>query len=402
MDKKVTQNKPYCYVENKGFSPQIRADITKFFTRESLAEVFAFHKSLPGYKPTPLQNLKELAHYLSIDSIAVKDESGRFGLQAFKGLGASYAVAKYLVKKFNLDDTFLNFPSLKKYIETNQLQGNITFASTTDGNHGKALAWMASLLGQKCVIHMPQGTTQNRLKAIADYGASVDILEKNYDECVRYTVQEAEENGWVVIQDTAWLGYEEIPLYIMQGYGSLLLEIIEAQPSFPFDTVFLQVGVGAYAGAIIACLAANFPEHLPNIYLVEPEKAKCAWLSIEAQRMTSVTGAMETISAGLACGEVNTLAWPLFVNYTRGSYACDDVITAYGMRILGNPIGKDQKIVSGESGAITTGLTAYLACSTKQLSPQTKVLVISTEGNTDPERYREIVWNGVYPLINKG
>ncbi|MEX2415755.1 MAG: diaminopropionate ammonia-lyase, partial [Paenibacillaceae bacterium] len=382
---------------------------TQLFNSEDMRKVWKFHKSFKMYKPTPLRNLSQLSSYLGVSDIYVKDESYRFGLNAFKVLGGTYAIGQYLAQRLNMKIEELSFDMLKSR-EMKEKLGEITFITATDGNHGRGVAWAAQQLGQKAVVYMPKGSSQIRLDNIRATGAEACITELNYDECVRLCVEQARQHGWVVIQDTAWKGYQDIPTWIMQGYTTIVMEVLEqlqeqgkAMPTH----IFVQAGVGSYAGAIQGFLASLSRDRAPRTVVVEPNQADCIFQSAMAEDgfPRYVTGHMDTIMAGLACGEPNPIAWNILKDYSEMFISCPDVVAALGMRILGNPLGDDSPVISGESGAVTTGLLYLLMRSEKLkevkellgLDKDSKILLINTEGDTDPIHYRKVVWEGCYP-----
>jgi diaminopropionate ammonia-lyase len=301
---------------------------------------------------------------MGIAGLFVKDESFRFGLNAFKVLGASYAVARLLSKRLGidvsqLDCTKLVSPEIRKQI------GDVTFVTATDGNHGRGVAWTARQLRQKAVVYMPKGSSPTRLENIRAEGASASIIEGNYDDAVRLAAQGAREHGWVVVQDTAWQGYEEIPTWIMQGYGTIAAEAIEQLCRIGIKKpthVFLQAGVGSFAGAIQGYFADLFGNDRPVTAIIEPDQSDCLYRSAVANdgNPRIITGEMTTIMAGLACGEPNRIAWELLRDYSDVFFSCPDWVAAKGMRMLGNPLNNDPCIISGESGAVTAGLLAAL------------------------------------------
>lgn len=375
-------------------------NIDKVITNEDTRKSKKFHESIPGYKPTPVANLSNLAEYLGVKQIYVKDESYRFGLNAFKVLGASYAMAKYMAQRLNKNIEELSFEYLTGEEVRKQL-GEITFYSATDGNHGRAVAWMAKQLGQKAVIYMPKGSSETRLNNILAVGAQASITEMNYDEAVRYAKDQADLNNGVVIQDTAWEGYEEIPVWIMQGYSTLAAEVLE-QINEKITHVFLQAGVGSFASGIQGYLTSLYGEDAPVVVIVESDKADCYYQSAAAGDGTAhfVTGDMLTLMAGLACGEPNTVSFEIIKTHSKFFASCPDWVSAYGMRILGNPLDGDVRVKSGESGAVGMGLLASVMEDNKladfrsalNLDENSKVLIISTEGDTDPKCYRDVVW----------
>lgn len=375
-------------------------NIDKVIRNEETQKTKKFHESIPGYKPTPLAKLNSLAKYLGVKRIYVKDESYRFGLNAFKVLGASYAMAKYMAKRLNKNIEELSFEYLTSEEVRTQL-GDITFYSATDGNHGRAVAWMAKQLGQKAVIYMPKGSSETRLNNILAVGAQASITEMNYDEAVRYAKHQADLNNGVVIQDTAWEGYEEIPVWIMQGYSTLAAEALE-QIDEKITHVFLQAGVGSFASGIQGYLTSLYGKNAPVVVIVESDKADCYYQSAAAGDGNAhfATGDMLTLMAGLACGEPNTVSFELIKTYSQFFASCPDWVSAYGMRILGNPLEGDIRVKSGESGAVGMGLLASVMednnladfKSALNLDENSKILIISTEGDTDPKCYRDVVW----------
>ena len=367
-------------------------------------EVRNFHRSFPMYAPTPLAALPETAKMLGIGEIYVKDESHRFGLNAFKVLGGSYAIGNYLARKLGKPLTETGYAVLTAP-ETREVLGDITFITATDGNHGRGVAWTASILGQRSVVHMPRGSAEERLNNIRACGAQADIIDGNYDDAVRLSRKEAEENGWVIVQDTSWEGYEEIPGWIMNGYCTMGLEAYEQLPQKPTH-IFLQAGVGSMAGAIAALFASVYQEDRPRIILVEPNNADCFYRTAKADdgNLHIVTGDMKTIMAGLACGEPCGLAWEILKDCADHFIAFPDWAAAKGMRILGNPWGKDDRVISGESGASAFGCMAAILtepelAEMKQelgLDETSRVLFFSTEGATDRDNYKKIVWDGAF------
>ncbi len=367
----------------------------------------AFHQTIPGYERTPLAHLSNMAKYLGLHDVFVKDESYRFGLNAFKVLGGSFAMARYIASVTGKDVSELDFTTLTSD-KLREEFGQATFFTATDGNHGRGVAWAANRLNQKAVVYMPKGSTQTRLDNIKAEGAIATIEEVNYDECVRMAAAAAAKtpNG-VVVQDTAWEGYEEIPSWIMQGYGTMVMEaseqLDEAGVNRPTH-VFVQAGVGSLAGAVQGYFANKYPENPPTVIVVEAEAAACLYKGAVAgdgeERI--VEGDMETIMAGLACGEPNTISWDILKNHVSVFVAAPDCVAAEGMRILGAPLKGDVQVVSGESGAAPFGVL-YSIMTRPELSDlknalkldnTSKVLLFSTEGDTDPDRYKEIVWGG--------
>ncbi|MFT9498185.1 diaminopropionate ammonia-lyase [Anaerosolibacter sp.] len=375
-----------------------------FLSTDEIDQARSFHRKFESYQPTPCISLDQLAAYLGVDKLWVKDESYRFGLNAFKVLGASYAIGKFLANKLNTDIKELSFERLKSK-ETRDKLGEITFTTATDGNHGRAVAWAARELGQKAVVYMPKGSSQERLNAILATGAEASITDLNYDDAVRLAAENAEKFGWHVIQDTAWEGYEEVPGWIMQGYGTIGAEVQEQLKEQGIEKpthIILQAGVGSFAGAIQGYYAALFGEDRPITIILEPEKAACIYKSAQIGngKPHAVTGDLNTIMAGLACGEPNPIGWEILRDYSDAYFSCCDYIAEKGIRVLANPLPGDMKIISGESGAVGIGLMNMLREDQRyehllealKITKDARILVISTEGDTDPESYRRILW----------
>lgn len=368
-----------------------------------------FHESFPQYSVTPLVSLSHLAEHIGLKSVYVKDESYRFGLNAFKVLGGSYAVGKYVAQQ--LGKTIEDVPY--DVLTSKQLKeefGQATFFTATDGNHGRGVAWAANKLGQKSVVFMPKGSTEYRRKQIENEGATVTIEEFNYDDCVRLATEKSKEvpNG-VVVQDTAWEGYEEIPNWIMQGYGTLAMETAQQleEDNCKVPThIFVQAGVGSLAGSVVGYFSNLYRNvaHKPKLVVVEAEAAACLYKGAKAGDGDPriVEGDLQTIMAGLACGEPNTVSWDILRNHVDAFVSAPDWVARLGMRVGGAPIKGDTPITTGESGAVPLGLVVALMTMSEyedlrnelQLDESSKVLCFSTEGDTDPMRYKNIVWFG--------
>jgi len=379
----------------------------EFLSEKEVSKAKKFHKSFDQYTVTPLSSLDNLAKHIGLKGIYLKDESYRFGLNAFKVLGGSFAMGKYLASRLDRDISELGYKELISEDIKKEL-GDIVFATATDGNHGRGVAWTANKLNQKSVVYMPKGSSETRLKAIQAYeGAEASITEVNYDDAVRIATDYANKNNGVVIQDTAWEGYEEIPAWIMQGYGTMALESIEQLRKNKIERpthVFLQAGVGSLAGAVQGVFASMYGDNCPTTVIVESNLADCLYKSAKSGEMQNVGGEMQTIMAGLACGEPNTISWEVLKNHSAAFVSCPDWVAANGMRVLGNPIKGDDQVVSGESGAVTAGLLFEVMTNPEyaqmkedlKLDENSKVLLFSTEGDTDPKVYKEIVWQGTH------
>lgn len=376
---------------------------------ENIAKARAFHKSFPQYSVTPLADLAGMAERLGLGGLFVKDESYRFGLNAFKVLGGSFAMARYIADETGRDVADCDFD----YLTSDELEkdfGHATFFTATDGNHGRGVAWAAHRLGQKAVVHMPKGSTKTRFDNIAKEGADVTIEELNYDDCVRLAAKEAEatEHG-VIVQDTAWDGYEKIPSWIMQGYGTMAAEAAEQLRELEVNRpthVFVQAGVGSLASAMVGYFTNLFPNNPPKFVIMEAGAADCLYQGALAAdgNPRIVGGDLQTIMAGLACGEPNTIGWDILRNHANAFVSCPDWVSAKGMRMLATPVKGDPSVTSGESGAVGMGVISTLMTDPAyaelrdalELGKDSKVLLFSTEGDTDPDRYREIVWDGAW------
>ncbi len=370
------------------------------FTHDLAKQAREFHQQIEGYQPTPLVSLPHLAQHLGVKAILVKDESKRFRLNAFKVLGGSYALGKQLAKHLGMDLSEINLKTIGS-----KLNEPLTFITATAGNHGTGVAWAAREMGQKAVVYMPKGSPQASVNRIKGLGADCIVTDVNYDDTVRLANQTAQDNGWMLVQDTAWEGYEEIPTWISQGYMTMADETIEQlnASTYPSPThVMLQAGVGAMAGGILGCLQDAFKDHGFCTILAEPNAADCLYHSGSEGKMVNVSGELTSIMAGLACGEPNPVTWPILRDCTDYFASVDDAVSATGMRVLGNPLAQDPAITSGESGAITLGLLYHLCKpghnehvrANLGLNQDSVVLLFSTEGDTNAPRYRRIVWEG--------
>lgn len=378
-------------------------------TTDNVAKAQAFHRGFPQYSVTPLANLSGMAARLGLGGLFVKDESYRFGLNAFKVLGGSFAMARYIAQEMGKDVSEMTYD----YLTSQQFQddfGQATFFTATDGNHGRGVAWAANKLHQRAVVHMPKGSTKTRFDNIAKEGAEVTIEDVNYDDCVRMAAAEAAktEHG-VVVQDTAWDGYEEIPAWIMQGYGTMAAEAAEQLRSLEVNRpthVFVQAGVGSLASSMVGYFTNLFPSNPPKFVIMEAAAADCLYQGAKAADGSSriVDGDLQTIMAGLACGEPNTIGWDILRNHATAFLSCPDWVSAEGMRKLAAPVKGDPAVTSGESGAVGMGAISALMCDPAyaelrealELDKNSQVLLFSTEGDTDPERYRQIVWDGAW------
>ena len=384
--------------------PQTSDPYLSLMSKEEVTKARNFHRTFPQYQETPLRSLKQMASYLGLGTVVVKDESFRYGLNSFKALGGAYAMGRFLADEVGRDISELSYSVLtdEHFLKT---LAPCTFFSATDGNHGRGVAWTARMLHQRCVILMPKGTAKSRFDNIRALGAEVTIEDLNYDECVRKAARLAEETPHsVIVQDTSWPGYFDIPSWIMQGYGVMADEAAEQLGTRPTH-VFVQAGVGCMAGAVTGYFSALYPDNPPKIIVVEPHAADCMYRSNEKGdgSRVIVEGDMDSCMAGLACGEPCEIGWDLFRNHATGFISGEDRMTLRGMRMLAGCFRDDPHITSGESGAATFGALATIMMEDCYsdirrelgLGPDSTVLCFSTEGDTDPVHYKQVVWEGL-------
>ncbi|MBI4856258.1 MAG: diaminopropionate ammonia-lyase [Acetobacterium woodii] len=379
-------------------------ELPSLLSPEAVQQVQDFHQSISMYKKTPLIELPELARKLGINNIFVKDESHRFRLNSFKSLGATYAMAKIIAAYINMDEHHLDYDFLTSADVKNKIK-DLVFITATDGNHGKGVAWAASVFGCQAIVFMPKGSQDCRADAIrAINDTLVKITDLNYDDTVRLAYETAEKNGYYLIQDTGFEGYEDVPNAITQGYTTMVWEAISQLSDFGIAKpthVFLQAGVGSMAGSVLGYLAHCYQKNPPITTIVEPSTVACIYKSVQVGngQPQIIAGNPETIMAGLNCGEPNPLTWPILRDFASFYASCPDWVTELGMKTLANPIETDGKIISGESGAVGLGLLISL-CEDEQLdafkqelqlNPASTVLLFSTEGDTDPENYAAII-----------
>jgi diaminopropionate ammonia-lyase len=392
----------FCLKMEIADNQHFNGNLSPLFNIAEAEKARIFHQQLTGYQPTPLQSLDCLANEFGIGKILVKDESHRFDLCAFKMLGGAYAIARLLCEEYQIGIDEFDFDKLKENITE-----KMTFATATDGNHGRGIAWAAQKLGQHAVVYMPKGSAIERVNNIRALGAECIVTDMNYDDTVRLAIKRAAECGWKIVQDTAWEDYTKIPTWIMQGYSTLAVEAVDQMKEQGVKKpthVFLQAGVGALAGGVLGYFCDVYGAKNLHSVIVEPDHADCVYRSaISANgEMVNVEGDLATIMVGLACGEPNPLGWPVLRDCATQFISCDDKVAALGMRVLGNPLGSDPRIISGESGAVGAGLLAAAFYHEDRaamfnklgLTKDSVVLLINTEGATDPVNYRDVVWAG--------
>ena len=349
--------------------------------------------SWPEYAPTPLASLSALAAQLGVGSVHYKDEGGRFGLGSFKALGGAYAVFRLLAAELlrrdgTIDEAALAAGRLKETAKT------ITVCCATDGNHGRSVAWGARMFGARAVIFIHATVSERRADAIRRYGAEVVRTSGNYDDSVREADRTAAANGWFVVSDTSYPGYTDVPRDVMQGYAVMVAEAL-AELDAPPTHVFIQGGVGGLAATVIAHLWEAYGPGMPSVVVVEPDKAACLYESALAGKPTAVTGDLDTVMAGMACGEPSVIAWPLLESGASAFMAIADEDALAAMQLLASGAA-GATIVGGESGG--AGLAGLIVAAGQPdwrqalgLNSASRVLLFGSEGDTDPELYARIV-----------
>ena len=347
--------------------------------------------SWPGYAATPLHALRGLAEETGVAAIHYKDESSRFGLGSFKALGGAYAVARLLAAQVGCP---LSEIVARKHDEA---VSKITVCCATDGNHGRSVAWGAQTFGANCVIFIHATVSEGRKDAIAAYGAEVRRCSGNYDDSVREAQETASREGWFVVSDTSYPGYMDVPRDVMQGYEVMANEAFGAMDLAPTH-IFLQTGVGGMAAAIAACAKRRWGGGRPKIVLVDPDQSACWVDTYAAGEPTAVHGDLDTLMAGLACGEISALAWEILQDHGDAAMAVTDASAIDLMQRLAKPSNGDTPIVAGESAV--AGLAGLLAAmgngdakARLDLDATSRILVFGTEGDTDPELFKELIGN---------
>ncbi|SIO72356.1 diaminopropionate ammonia-lyase [Burkholderia sp. GAS332] len=370
---------------------------TEILSLKSLANAEREITAWPGYTPTRLVQMSGIASALKLSQIYYKDEGSRFGLGSFKALGGAYAVLRYLKKQIK--------SQLGSEPETSELTHGVhkkitsalTVACATDGNHGKSVAWGAQMFACNCVIYVHAGVSQARRDAIAAYGARVLEVQGTYDDAVRKAAKDAQLNGWQVISDTSYKGYMDVPRDVMQGYGIIAQEASRQYPEKARPThVFVQGGVGGVAASLCSWFWESWGSQAPRFIVVEPDRADCLLRSANAGKPTAAEGDLNTIMAGLACGEVSLSAWSILRDGADAFLTITDKAAMETMRLLANVPFDDPVVVAGESavaglaGAILSAGDPKIRAALG-LSKDSVVLVVGTETATDPEMYEKIV-----------
>ncbi|MCK9213745.1 MAG: diaminopropionate ammonia-lyase [Rhodoferax sp.] len=373
----------------------------------ALAQAQTVITSWPGYTVTRLCALPGLAHAAGVASLHYKDEAARFGLGSFKALGGAYAVARLLCRELGQRlGRSVSHAELQSDPALREACADITVTCATDGNHGRSVAWGAQMLGCRCVIYIHATVSGGRREAIARYGAQVVRTAGNYDDSVQQADRDAKTNGWFVISDTSYPGYMDIPRDVMQGYQLMVHEAVSALRQWPTH-VFVQAGVGGFAAAVCAYFWERDAVQRPVFVVVEPKRADCLLQSARAGEVVAVKGELDTLMAGLACGEVSLLAWDFLATGANAFCTIPDAAAVDAMRLLASPQEGDPVIVAGESAV--AGLAAALlitqdpsARASLGLGSDSHVLLFGSEGDTDPVLYEQLVGRSAAQVLKDG
>ncbi|MDG4882966.1 diaminopropionate ammonia-lyase [Mesorhizobium sp. WSM4884] len=378
--------------------PLVAADAESLGTTGG-ARAEHYLKARDNHAETPLHALPALADELGIAALHVKDEGQRLGLGSFKALGGAYAVIRLVLEEAgkwlgrDVDVSEINDA------EVRQIASSMIFVCATDGNHGRSVAQGAGLVGARSVIYVHAGVSRERVAAIARFGAEIVEVEGGYDHAVREVARVGAERGWKIVSNTSWLGYERIPGLVMQGYTVIVREALRHLAEPPTH-VFLQAGVGGFAAAIAGHMAILLGERRPKAVVVEPRRSACVYASAEAGRPVTIAQQQSTVMAMLECAEPSLVAWRVLARVGDAFMTVEEADAVAVMKRLARPLGNDPAIVSGESGG--AGLAGLIRAAGDRrmraalgLDARSRVLVINSEGATDPGRYAELV--GVAP-----
>jgi len=343
------------------------------------------------YKVTPLHELKEIARQTKVSNIYYKDEGFRFSLKSFKALGGAYAVANLLLEELLKHGIEATSKDLFNQTYTDFTK-EITVSCATDGNHGKSVAWGAKMFSCKCEIFIHSHVSKKREEEISKFGAMVTRVKGNYDDSVRIASECAQDNGYFTVSDTSYEGYTKVPKDVMQGYTLMVDESITQMKEKPTH-VFLQGGVGGMAAAAVSFFHETYGKNSPLFVIVEPINADCLLQSAQNSKPTVVHGELETIMAGLSCGEVSLLAWDILKNSVSFFLSINDNDIGSTMKLLANG---NTPIVAGESAV--AGLVGFLCAQNDEelrnklkINENSNILFYGTEGDTDEEIYKKFV-----------
>tara|TARA_B100001059_G_scaffold129018_1_gene128887 strand:- start:3563 stop:4696 length:1134 start_codon:yes stop_codon:yes gene_type:complete len=350
--------------------------VGELFSADECDEAHRIISQWQGYHPTPLISLPDIAASAGVDQIYYKDESGRFDLGSFKALGGAYAI-DCLVRKAP--------------------ENRLVFCTATDGNHGRSVAWAARFCDAECHIFLHAKVSEAREEALAALGATIHRVEGNYDDSIVACREQSAKHGWQIVSDTSWPCYRDVPKMVMTGYSVITHELIRQLGDTQPTHIILQAGCGAMAGALIASMWLHWGPDLPTVIIVESDSSDCVYQSLKRDQIHLVNIVEETLMAGLSCGEVSELAWPIIRAGASHVITINDEGVGPMVRWLANPITSDRPaIVGGECSA--SGLIALLAIQQDPplanevgMDDRSRVLVIGTEGSTDTAVYEAIM-----------
>jgi diaminopropionate ammonia-lyase len=378
-----------------GHAPTARQHLLQALGRSGRSAVEALLSQCPAHRATPLHHLSGLARSLGMAAISVKDEGKRFGLKSFKALGGAYAVMRLVLDRAS---ALAGAPIDPRDLLSDRVRAvaaQMTITCATDGNHGRSVAAGAKLMGAPCVIFVHGGVSAERVAAMAAFGARIIRVEGTYDDSVTEAARQAKAQGWTVVSDTSWDGYEDIPLTVMQGYTVMAGEAFDALAEAPTH-LFLQAGVGGMAAAVAAHAKAVYGNAAPRIIIVEPARAACLFASAKAERLTEVAHGEPTVMGMLECYAPSVIAFEILAPIANGYVTLEENKAVAAMKRLAFPEPDDPAIIAGESGG--TGLAGLVAClndaSARQalsLGPASRVLLFNSEGATDPGMYERLV-----------
>ena len=347
--------------------------------KDNVNDAFKVISNWENYNSTPLLKLNKLSKKLNLKNIFYKDESKRFHLKSFKALGGAYAVEK--ITKGNK---------------------NITVATATAGNHGRSVSWGAQRLGLKCKIFISEYVSESRADVMRDLGADVIRVKGNYEASLKECIKQSQMNGWEIIQDVAWEGYEEVPRLTMSGY-SVMIKEISIQTDQYITHVFLQAGVGGMASGAIAGIAKYF-KRIPKIIIVEPENADCVLQSVKEGEMKKIDIKKESILGGMSCGEVSLVPWKILKNGVNNCISISDENIAKTVAMLQKKHLSEETIIGGECA--TPGIISLIAACEDEnikdnldLNEKSNVLLMGCEGDADKDLYKKLLNQGIKKII---
>lgn len=349
----------------------------------------------PDYKPTPLLSLAPVAKALRVNSVVYKDESARFGLGSFKALGGAFAILDWAATTLSEQlGKPITVDAVRRGDYRDQMK-KLTVSTATDGNHGRSVAWGAQLAGCPCQIFIHRDVSPGREHAMAEFGATVTRIKGDYDESVRQCATESAANNWQIISDTSWAGYTDIPRAVMAGYTVMVREMME-QLEEPPTHVIVQAGVGGLAAGVMSAWWNELGENAPKFIIVESDRADCIYQSLYKGSVIAVEIQQETVMAGLSCGEVSQLAWPVLQQAVTASVTIADTLVPMAMQCFANGLAYEHPIEAGECAVPGIIALAGLmqdadAMHRCKLDAQSRVQVFGCEGATDVAVYEELI-----------